>query len=241
MSLPKIRWAYLIMALIAVFALGLAACGDDDDVEETPTPGGETDAPTDAPDVGDGRADGGELTLATIEGDGLDPHFSSFASDISLQRMIWRGLYTLDADNVPQPAMAAAAPVLSEDDTVYTITIRDGLLWSDGDDLTAEDFALGILRTCNPDNAGEYQYVLTSILGCDDHYGNEAGFDAALEGVVGVEALDDTTLQITLAQAQPTFSIILSLWMTFPAPAHLFPNSGDPWPEPGPDAPGQLR
>ncbi len=241
MSLPKIRWAYLIMALVAIIALGLAACGgDDDEAEDTPTPGGETEAPTDTPDTGDGRADGGELTLATIEGDGLDPHFSSFASDISLQRMIWRGLYTLDANNVPQPAMAAAAPDISDDGTVYTIKIRDGLLWSDGNDLTAEDFALGILRTCNPDNAGEYQYVLTSIVGCDAHYGNEAGFDSALEGVVGVEAIDDTTLQITLAQAQPTFSIILSLWMTFPAPAHLFPNSGDPWPAPGPGAPAEL-
>jgi len=223
------------MALVAVIALGLAACSDDDDEE---TPSGETDAPTATPATG-GRAEGGELTIASLEPDSLDPHFSSFSQDISLHRMLWRGLYTLDGDNVAQPAMAASLPEISEDGTVYTITIREGLLWSDGDDLTAEDFALGIQRTCNPENAGEYQYVLTGIVGCDAHYGADE-FNAALEALVSVEARNDTTLVITIAQEQPTFAIILSLWMTFPAPAHLLPNSSDPWPDVGPGAPAAL-
>jgi ABC-type oligopeptide transport system substrate-binding subunit len=206
--------------------VAFAACDGDDD-------GG-------GGGVSGDRIEGGELTLATVEGDALDPHFSSFASDISLQRMLWRGLYTLDASNEPQPQMAADLPEISEDGTVYTITLREGLQWSDGNDLLAEDFVMGILRTCNPDNAGEYQYVLTNIAGCDDHFGNEDGFDADLENLVSVKALDDTTIEISIAEPQPTFTIILSLWMTFPAPVHLFPNSSDPWPDPGPSAPGQL-
>ncbi len=221
----RIRWLWLLAALAAIAAVAFAACDGDDDGD-----GG----------VSGDRIEGGDLTLATVEGDALDPHFSSFASDISLQRMLWRGLYTLDASNEPQPQMAADLPDISEDGTVYTITLREGLQWSDGDDLLAEDFVMGILRTCNPDNAGEYQYVLTNIAGCDDHYGNEAGFDDALEGLVGIEATDDTTIKITIAEPQPTFTIILSLWMTFPAPVHLFPNSSDAWPDPGPSAPGQL-
>jgi oligopeptide transport system substrate-binding protein len=103
-------------------------------------------------------------------------------------------------------------------------------LWSDGDDLLAEDFAAGILRTCNPIHAGQYFYVLENLVGCFDHYTNEDGFDQALEDAIGVRAVDDLTLEITLAQAQPTFNIILSLWMTFPSPVHLLPNSSDPWP-----------
>lgn len=214
--LRTLRWLWLLALAIGMTVVAFAACGDDEEVE------------------------GGELTLATVEGDALDPHFSSFANDISLERMLWRALYTLDANNEPQPSMAAAEPEISEDGTVYTINLKEGLQWSDGDDLLAEDFVMGILRTCNPDNAGEYQYVLTNIVGCDDHYGNEAGFDSALEGLVGVKALDDTTIEITTVEPQPTFTIILSLWMTFPAPVHLFPNSSDPWPDPGPGAPGQL-
>ncbi len=218
-------WRLIALGVVGLLAaLALAACGGDGDGD------------------GDGEEpqEGGELTVATIEGDALDPHFSSFANDISLERMLWRGLYTLDASNEPQPSMADAPPEISEDGKTYTVTLREGLQWSDGDDLLAEDFVMGILRTCNPDNAGEYQYVLTNIVGCDDHYGNEAGFDADLENLVAVEALDETTIEITLAEPQPTFDIILSLWMTFPVPVHLFPNSGDPWPDPAPEAPGQL-
>jgi oligopeptide transport system substrate-binding protein len=224
----KIRWLWVLAALVVIAVLAFAACEEEEEegVEETPA-------------VGE-RIQGGELTVATTEPDSLDPHYSSFSQDISLARMLWRGLYTLDRDNVPQPTMAAAAPDISEDGTVYTITLREGLQWSDGDDLLAEDFVMGILRTCNPDNAGEYQYVLTNVVGCDDHYGNEAGFDQALEDAIGVTAIDDTTIEITVQEAQPTFGIILSLWMTFPAPVHLLPNSSDLWPDPAPATPDQL-
>lgn len=223
----RIRWLWLLAALAAFAVVAFAACNGDDDDDGGGGVSGE-------------RIEGGELTLATVEPDKLDPHFSSFSQDISLQRMLWRGLYTLDANNEPQPTMAASLPEISDDGTVYTITLREGLLWSDGDDLLAEDFVAGILRTCNPDNAGEYQYVLTNIAGCDDHFGNEDGFDADLENLVAAKALDDTTIEITIAEPQPTFTIILSLWMTFPAPVHLLPNSSDPWPDPGPSAPGEL-
>lgn len=226
--LRRIRWLWLLALAIGITVVAFAACEDE-----------EEEGPAETPPAAGERIEGGKLIVATVEPDSLDPHFSSFSQDISLDRMIWRGLYTLDRDNVPQPSMAAAAPEIS-DGTVYTITLKEGLQWSDGDDLLAEDFEMGILRTCNPVNAGEYQYVLTNIVGCDAHYGNEAGFDQALEDAIGVEAIDDTTLEITIQEPQPTFGIILSLWMTFPVPVHLFPNSSDPWPEPAPASPGEL-
>ena len=213
----RIRWLWLLAALAAIAALAFAACDGDDDSDG------------DGVVTGD-RIEGGSIVVQGNEFDSLDPHFSAFAQDISLQRMIWRGLYTMDIDNVPQPSMASALPDITEDGTVYTITLREGLQWSDGDDLLAEDFVAGILRTCNPDNAGQYFYVLENLGGCFDHYTNEDGFDEALENLVGVKTIDDTTLEITLATAQPTFNIILSLWMTFPSPVHLLPNSSDPWP-----------
>jgi len=225
----RLWWLWLLAVLASMAVLALAACGDEEEegAGETPTAA-----------AGE-RMEGGELTVQQVEFASLDPHFSSFAQDISLHRMIWRGLYSLDIDNVAQPAMADASPEVSSDGKVYTVKLKDGLLWSDGDDLKAEDFVLAIHRTCNPENAGEYQYVLTNIVGCDDHYGNEAGFDQALEDAIGVKAVDDTTLEFTLNEPQPTFPIILSLWMTFPAPVHLLPNSSDEWPA-GPSAPGQL-
>ncbi|HUF52291.1 MAG TPA: peptide ABC transporter substrate-binding protein [Dehalococcoidia bacterium] len=237
MSLVK-QWRYLLLTLVALVAV--AACGDDDDDDDTGAPTATGDATeTDAPADGD-RIQGGDLAVHGHEFASLDPHFSSFAQDISLHRMLWRGLYWLDADNNVTPGMAAEDPDISEDGLTYTITLRDGLLWSDGEPLTAADFALGIQRTCNPDNAGQYQYVLNEVAGCNDYYG-AYGSEAeplepteeelqALLAEVGVEATDDTTLVITLSTPKPTFPIILSLWMTFPVPSHLVPDPGQEWP-----------
>jgi oligopeptide transport system substrate-binding protein len=214
-------WRLLLVSLLAITALlAFSACGDDDGDGggDGETPGDETPA-----DGGGERIQGGDLTVQSVEFASLDPHFSSFAQDISLHRMLWRGLYTLDIDNVPQPSMAESEPEVSADGLTYTVALREGLTWSDGDDLLAEDFVAGIVRTCNPTNAGEYQYVLTEIVGCDDYYGADPAADDldALEAAVGVRAVDDTTIEFTLSTQKPTFPIILSLWMTFPVPVHI--------------------
>ena len=245
-------WRYLLLSMAAIGALvAFAACGDDDEggggAEETPGDG--------SPAAGE-RIQGGEMTVHHIEPQSLDPHFSSFAQDISFDRMIWRGLYSLDTNNEPQPAMAEGDPEISEDGKTFTVTLKDGLLWSDGDDLTAEDFVAGIIRTCDPVNAGEYQYLLSNIVGCDDYFNILAGPDAdpgttddnptadspevtAAREAVGVTAVDDTTIEFSLINPGPTFQTILSLWMTFPVPSHLIPDPAQPWPA-GPDAPGAL-
>ncbi len=178
---------------------------------------------------------GGEATIHYVEFQSFDPHFSSFSQDIGHQTQVFRGLYKLDIDNVPQPEMAAELPSISDDGTVYTVKLKDGLKWSDGDDLTAADFVAGILRTCNYHIAGQYQYVLANIVGCDDYYNpdNEGKSEAdlqALQDAVGVKAVDDSTVEITLQQAQPTFTILLSMWPTWPVPTHIVANPGDDWP-----------
>ncbi|MFQ5878817.1 MAG: peptide ABC transporter substrate-binding protein [Dehalococcoidia bacterium] len=189
--------------------------------------------------------------MASIEPASLDPHFSIFAQDISLERMLWRGLYTLDKDNKPQPAMAADMPEISQDGKTYTVRLREDLKWSDGDDLTAEDFVMGVKRTCNPDIAGGYEYLIDAVIvGCADYFaafgtGEEPKRPTpeelnALEGAVRVRAVDELTIEYQLTEPIPTFTIILSMWLAFPVPVHLFPNSGDPWPVPASDAPGGL-
>ena len=221
--------ALLVLACLLVSIVAFAACRDDGGGtvgEGSPAGGGE-------------RIDGGELTVQSLEFASLDPHFSGDNADISLERMLWRGLYTLDKDNVPQPAMASAEPEISDDGLTYTIKLRDGLKWSDGDNLTADDFVAGIHRTCNPKNAGQYEYLLSNLAGCDAHYTNEAGFDPELEEEIGVRAVDPSTIEFQILEPQPTFPMILSLWMTFPSPVHLLAHSSDPWPS-GPDAPNEL-
>jgi oligopeptide transport system substrate-binding protein len=246
------QWRYMLLALFAIIALAaFSACGDDDDDDggddatDEPTASGA--APTETDDGGsggDGRAQGGDMVVQGNEFDSLDPHFSSFAQDISLHRMLWRGLYSLDIDNNVIPSMAASDPEISADGLTVTVALKEGLTWSDGDDLLAEDYVAGIQRTCNPTNAGQYQYVLTALAGCNDYYGALGSEDAplsptqeeldALRDAVGVTAVDDTTIEFTLTDPQPTFPIILALWMTFPVPTHLNILPDAAWPtDPG--------
>jgi len=242
MKLPhRFRWLWLLAAIAVIAVLAFAACEDDEGGGETPAAGETPTAPSGE------RIEGGDLVAQGIEFDNIDPHYSAFAQDISIQRMLWRGLYRLNPENVPEPEMAASDPEITNDGKTYTIPIREGLLWSDGDDLLAEDFVAGIVRTCNPLHGGQYQYLLTAVVGCDDYYYSLAGPDetpltdddldistidvAAMEGAIGAKATDPTTIEFTLSDAQPTFQMILSLWFTFPSPVHLLPNSADEFPD----------
>src|SRR5690606_20363235 len=137
---------------------------------------------------------------------------------------VWRGLYKLNLENEPVPEMAAGEPEVSDDGLTYTVTLKDDLRWSDGQPLTAEDFVAGVHRTCDPDIAGQYQYLLSNIVGCDEYYQSngdpEAGVaakseeeKAQLREAIGVRAIDEKTIEYRLVEAQPTWPIILTMWM----------------------------
>lgn len=217
----KLSFFFTLLALLAI-AIVSVACGDDDDDDDDDS--GATGQPK----------QGGEVVLQYAEPESFDPHWSHFAQDIGVQRMVWRGLYRLNENNETEPEMASAAPEISSDGMTYTVTLRSGLKWSDGEPLTADDFVAGIQRTCDPDNAGTYKDTISNITGCDEFYAAaEASADekATLREAVGVKALDDGTLEFTLENPQPTFTMVLALWMTFPSPSHIVQNSGDPWPD----------
>ena len=234
MSLLK-HWRFVLLTLVAMTALAaFGACGDDDDGGDD---GGETAAPTTGAAV-----EGGEITMQVSEPESLDPHFSDFNLDITIIQMSNRGLYDLLPGGEMVPAYADDLPEVSDDGLTYTVPIKDGMTWANGEVLDANDFVFGLKRTCNPNVAGHYQYILTSIAGCDDYYGAlgteeepktpTAEEMQALEDAVGVSAPDDLTLEITLAQPQATFKVLLALWPTYPAPDEALGTVDADWPAP---------
>ena len=227
--MTRFKWQALfsIFAVFAIMTIAVA-CGDDDD------DGGTAASPT-----GGGTAPtaGGELTVHYLEFQSFDPHFSSFSQDIGHETMVFRGLFKLDKDNRPQPEMAASAAAVSTDGKTYTIKIKPDLKWSDGAPLKAKDFVAGLQRTCDPDNAGEYQFILSVVVGCDAYYDpanakKTAAEKETLRNAVGVKAIDENTVEYKLTDPQPTFAMILALWPTFPMPTHIVKNTGDKWPAP---------
>jgi oligopeptide transport system substrate-binding protein len=229
-------WFILLMvALVAVISLVTFACGGgEEEKKETPeaTAGG----------GGAASADQQKIVAQSGEPEFFDPHRSNFEQDIAVERMLFRGLYQLvvsdSGEVVAVPAMADGEPTV--DGNVYTVKLKSGLKWSDGEPLTAQDFEYGIKRECSPDVAGPYQYLLgetiLNIVGCDDYFGSgdmTPEEQAALRDKVGVTAIDDTTLEITLGLPKTTFTTIMSLWAAFPARQDIIEEYGDKWTDPG--------
>lgn len=232
--MTKSKWQ-LLLSMFAIFAIMAfaVACGDDDDDDDGGTDASPTSGGTTAPTAV--AKPSGTITIRTVQFESWDPHFSDFNQDIEHFFMVWRGLYHLDKDSKPQPAMADGMPTVSADGKTYTVKLKKDLKWSDGQPLDANDFVLGVQRTCNPDNAGHYQYILTAIVGCDDYYGagkKTADEKTALQKAMGVKAIDANTIEFKLTDPQPTFTILLALWPTFPAPKHKLATVDAKWPAP---------
>lgn len=231
----KRKYGILWSLALGVGVMLAVACGGDSEDETTTSTGGGTaatqaaGAAATAQQATSGRPgdaandDQQNLRASIIEPQYLDPHRSSFAQDISIERMLFRGLFQLDKDAKPVPALAVELPTqqnggISADGKTYTIKLKPGLKFSDGSALTAKDFEYSYLRALSPEIAGDYAFLLSNLVGGEEYMTSKAT-GAALEQVraaVGVKATNDTTLELKLANPEPTLTIKLALWAAFP-------------------------
>lgn len=140
----------------------------------------------------------------------IDPALSTGLNEFTIQIHLWEGLTRLDQNSRPQPAAAVDWQV---DDTalIYTFSLHPEARWSNGDPLTAYDFEYAWKRVLNPEVGSYYPEMLFYIKNAATYYSGEA---KAAE--VGVEALDDHTLRITLEEPLPYFLDLLALPVYFP-------------------------
>ena len=115
------------------------------------------------------------LNLAS-EPDHLDPALNSSVDGACLAIASFGGLYTYDAEGNLKPDFATGYEV-SEDGLTYTFTMRDGLKWSDGSDLTAKDFEYSWKRAAAPATAADYSYMFNGIKGYPDNLAVAASED----------------------------------------------------------------
>ena len=224
----KTLWPLLAM-LVASLALVTAGCGGDDE--------GDDAAGT---DTGATTQDGGTAAAEQVitinwgaEPPSLDPGLASDTTSSAILLNIMDPLVLLDADNEPQPSMAESWDV-SDDGKTVTFNLRSDGKWTNGDPVTAEDFEYSWKRTISPELAADYAYQFYGIVGAQEYNGCDPKKDdcAALADKMGVKAVDDKTLEVTLTTPQP--------WFIQQAAHHSFlavnkkavDQFGDKWTEP---------
>ncbi|MCR4955578.1 MAG: peptide ABC transporter substrate-binding protein [Lachnospiraceae bacterium] len=121
----------------------------------------------------------------------LDPNKCNGIGDNEIQHAITEGLVRNTAGDV-QPGTAESWDV-SEDGLTYTFHLRDGLKWSDGEDLTAADYEYSWKRLLNPETASPYAFI-------GEYLKNGLAVEQGKADVdeLGVTAIDDQTLEVTL-------------------------------------------
>ena len=159
---------------------------------------------------GDSESSGKVLKVAKdVELASMDQHIATDGLSFEVIAATIEGLYTLDADGNAIPAIAKSYDV-SEDGLVYTFHLREDAKWSNGEPVTANDFVYAWRRLVDPNTASEYAFIM-DVAGVVNAASVNAG-EASLEEL-GVNAVDDYTLEVTLALPVPFF---LQL-MTFPS------------------------
>ena len=106
---------------------------------------------------------------------------------------------------------AAKSWEISDDGLTWTFKLRDGLKWSNGDPLTANDFEYAWKYALKPETAADYAYQLYYLKG-GEAYNSKKG----KEEDVGVKATDDLTLEVTLEQPTPYFLDLTSFYTFYP-------------------------
>ncbi|HIS99578.1 MAG TPA: peptide ABC transporter substrate-binding protein [Candidatus Faecaligallichristensenella faecipullorum] len=155
----------------------------------------------------------------------MDPTMNDYASGSYALQNLFRGLYKFAEDGSLVPAMAESYTV-SEDGTVYTFTLREGLKWSDGSPLTAKDFEYSWKRVLTPELASETAYTLYGVI--------KNGYEAFVEqscsvDEVGVKALDDLTLEVTLTAPAPYFLSMTASTAFMPVQQATIEANGEDW------------
>jgi len=173
-----------------------------------------------------GTADGIFNRANGNEPDTLDPQKYELIAENNILRDLFEGLTTQDENNRVVPGQAESWTV-SDDGLVWTFRLREGLKWSDGAPLTAEDFVLGARRLADPKTAAKIpDGVFKLANGRDIVEGRKEPEE------LGIAAPDTRTVVITLAVRSPIIPI--TMWQTtfVPVPHHVYAQFGEDWVKP---------
>ena len=157
----------------------------------------------------------------------LDPDIVEDVDTSYVVTNLFEGLYNEDAKGNPVPGVASSYDV-NADFTVYTFHLHDAL-WSNGDPVKASDFVFSWQRAVDPKTASNYSYFLglVGVKNADDIVAGKLPITD-----LGVKAIDDKTLEVTLSKPVPYFVRMTAHATLFPIPQAVVEKFGADWTKP---------
>ncbi len=152
-----------------------------------------------------------------------DPAVVDDSVTANVLAQVYEGLYKLGKDGSVELALATDMPTISEDGLTYTIKLKEGLKWSDGKDLTAEDFAYSWKRAVTTEGYYTqfiYQYIKGAGHKTDKGWAAYKTMDELKD--MAVKAVDATTLEITLNEKCAYFTSLLTNTVFYPVQKAYF-------------------
>lgn len=200
---------YLFTVLALVLSLVLSACGTG----------------TDKGSSGKGGTSKDQVLnmIETAEIPTGDPTLATDAASFIVFGQTMEGLYTLNDKDVPVPAIAEGKPEVSKDGKVYTFKLRKDAKWDNGDPVTANDFVFSWKRAVDPKTGAQYAYMFSGVIknATDIMNGKAKPED------LGVKAINDNTLEVTLEQPVPYLDSLLAFGTFVPLNEKFVKEKGD--------------
>lgn len=190
----KLRKMLALVLALALLCATLTACGNDSGTSSTASGSTTSEAESgETASSGDQNMD----NYINMEPTSLNTLLATYAADFNVLRALYENLMELDENDVAQPAAAEKVDI-SEDGLVYTFTLRDDGVWSNGDPVTADDFVFAWQQALNPSVASDYAYMLFFIQNAEEYLNGKCEWED-----VGVKLLDEKTIEVTLEHPIP--------------------------------------
>ena len=157
----------------------------------------------------------------------LDPHKASGDWENRIVGELFEGLMAEDA-HADAIAGQAESWTISPDGLVYTFKIRADANWSDGQPVVAQNWVDAFTRLFDPKTAADYAYLQYPIKNSAKIGSGEITDFSQL----GVKAIDDKTLEITLESSTPYFLQALTHYTAYPIRKDIVDKFGDQWTQP---------
>lgn len=183
--MPKFfKRALLLLVAAVMLPVSLYGCTGDTEPSTGPTASAQSGEPS------NGKESGGSVTVGIAnELNSLDPHQATTAGTREVMFNVFEGLVKVSPDGTMANAIASDYE-LSEDSTTYTFTLREGVKFHNGDEVTVEDVVYSLERCAGSENNG------TPLI-------------SAFSNVTEIYAPDESHVVVVLAE--PTLEFIYSM------------------------------